>query len=393
MAQQQLTAPFPYFGGKRRWAGEILPRLGNPGDFGRMVYVEPFAGSLAILLANPTPFGREVVCDIDGHIVNFWRAMQADADTVAAWADYPTFHDDLTARHLWLLRWGAENGERVKTDADFYDPKAAGWWAWGKSNWIGKQWCDGVAYGDGQDAAPSDTVPHHSIDGGQGLQRQRRTMPSASIPVIPPGIHGIGVTAQRRTMPSASIPVITGCIGGRGVTPQRAALYNDKMPHINSVLGAKGVAAQKASLPKGDVGTGARLLPWFRALQQRLSNVIVLNRPWESAVTPNTLLLGRTPGHRIRVILDPPYRMDTGRDAVYPTDDTATDVAIAAYDWAVKHGDKIGVVYFSRDGDFPQPAGWTRLTQSLVGSSRGVADVVYLSPMLEPRGQTRLMGV
>ena len=43
-----LRAPFPYFGGKRRAAPIIWAALGDPGG-----YVEPFAGSAAVLLARP----------------------------------------------------------------------------------------------------------------------------------------------------------------------------------------------------------------------------------------------------------------------------------------------------------------------------------------------------
>ena len=59
-----LTAPFPYYGGKRRLAPTIWQHLGDPG-----VYVEPCAGSLACLLARPGGAGpREIVCDLDGGI-------------------------------------------------------------------------------------------------------------------------------------------------------------------------------------------------------------------------------------------------------------------------------------------------------------------------------------
>ena len=52
-----LKAPFPYYGGKARLAPQIWERLGNP-----EVYVEPFAGSLACLLARPDgPGPREIV--------------------------------------------------------------------------------------------------------------------------------------------------------------------------------------------------------------------------------------------------------------------------------------------------------------------------------------------
>ena len=50
-----LAAPFPYFGGKRRAAPIIWQRLGDPSG-----YVEPFAGSAAVLLARPEFKGRRI---------------------------------------------------------------------------------------------------------------------------------------------------------------------------------------------------------------------------------------------------------------------------------------------------------------------------------------------
>ena len=108
-----------------------------------MVYVEPFAGSLACLLARPDGAGqREIVCDLDGGISNFWRAVTAEPDLVAAWADYPTFHADLTARHKWLRAWFAEHSAELSADPHFYCAKVAGWWVWGISLWIGGGWCN-----------------------------------------------------------------------------------------------------------------------------------------------------------------------------------------------------------------------------------------------------------
>ena len=51
----ELAAPFPYFGGKRRAATSVWRELGDPGG-----YVEPFAGSAAVLLARPRTSGRRV---------------------------------------------------------------------------------------------------------------------------------------------------------------------------------------------------------------------------------------------------------------------------------------------------------------------------------------------
>ena len=47
-ANTKLKAPFPWFGGKSRVAHFVWPRFGNVGN-----YVEPFAGSLAVLLKRP----------------------------------------------------------------------------------------------------------------------------------------------------------------------------------------------------------------------------------------------------------------------------------------------------------------------------------------------------
>ena len=57
-----LRAPFPWFGGKRKVAGEVWAALGDVDN-----YVEPFAGSLAVLLGRPSHHtGRaETVNDAD----------------------------------------------------------------------------------------------------------------------------------------------------------------------------------------------------------------------------------------------------------------------------------------------------------------------------------------
>ncbi len=156
-----VRAPFPWAGGKRRWGPRVWARLGAPD-----VYAEPFAGSAALLLAAPAPAGMETICDTDGLLVNAWRALRADPDAVARWADYPTIHPDLTARHHWLRRWRSEHLPRLAEDPDWCDPKAAGWWLWGTCIWIGMGWC-------GAAARVPDRVPKIAPD-GTGVSRQRR---------------------------------------------------------------------------------------------------------------------------------------------------------------------------------------------------------------------------
>ncbi|MDI9627068.1 MAG: DNA adenine methylase [Acidobacteriota bacterium] len=65
-----LTPPMPYSGGKQRVAKQIVDLF--PPHAG---YIEPFAGALSVLLAK-TPSELEVVNDLDGDIVAFWRVLR-----------------------------------------------------------------------------------------------------------------------------------------------------------------------------------------------------------------------------------------------------------------------------------------------------------------------------
>jgi len=63
-----LYAPFPYWGGKALVAPVIWQHLGDVRH-----YLEPFAGSLAVLLGRPHRPRVETVNDLDGHLVNVYR--------------------------------------------------------------------------------------------------------------------------------------------------------------------------------------------------------------------------------------------------------------------------------------------------------------------------------
>jgi hypothetical protein len=133
-----VNAPFPYFGGKRTIADDVWKRLGSPKQ-----YIEPFCGTAAMLLAKPDgPAALEVICDQNGFIANFWRAVKHQPDKVAEWADYPVSHIDLGARHKCLMESRQRLGASLQ-DPDWPgDAKVAGWWLWGQCCWIGSGWCD-----------------------------------------------------------------------------------------------------------------------------------------------------------------------------------------------------------------------------------------------------------
>lgn len=139
-------------------------------------FVEPFAGSLAVLLARPHEPKIETVNDADAFLCNVWRSLQADPDAVARWADWPVSEIDLTARHLWLVTEGRKlvNPERLIQDPDYYDAKVAGWWLWGISQWIGSGWCSARPDERESDAGKGvrRQLPHLG-DAGRGVHRQR----------------------------------------------------------------------------------------------------------------------------------------------------------------------------------------------------------------------------
>ena len=162
-----LAAPFPWFGGKSLACVEVWNALGEPDN-----YVEPFAGSAAMLLGAPEGKRVETINDADGFVANFWRAIAHDAEAVAEAADWPTNEADLFARHSWLVRQRDGLLDALHADPDYYDAKIAGWWCWGACNWIGSGWCsgDGPWVHDGERIVDGRKLPH--LSAGRGINRQ-----------------------------------------------------------------------------------------------------------------------------------------------------------------------------------------------------------------------------
>jgi len=64
---------FPYYGGKYTHLEWLLPLL--PKDIDKLVYVEPFGGSMAVLL-NKKPSKYEIYNDLNSDVVNFFRVLR-----------------------------------------------------------------------------------------------------------------------------------------------------------------------------------------------------------------------------------------------------------------------------------------------------------------------------
>lgn len=180
MTNDFALAPFPWFGGKSKPAAEIWERFGNPPNF-----IEPFAGSLAVLLLRPHEPGVETVNDINGHLVNFWRSIAADPEAVARYATWPITEIDLLARKKFLRRKNPYL-EAMLEDYSAYDAQSAGIWVWGMAASIASSMEEGLS----DEREPTIRLPHLG-DAGQGITRALRSAHDPST-VLPPSDALIG---------------------------------------------------------------------------------------------------------------------------------------------------------------------------------------------------------
>lgn len=379
----RLRAPFPWFGGKSRASHLVWPRLGNVPN-----YVEPFAGSLAVLLKRPHEARVETVNDVDVYLANFWRALQAEPDHVAWWADYPVNEIDLHARHRWLVEDARERVIQTRLDPDFYDVQIAGWWVWGQCLWIGSGWCQiphpDDLYGDAGRGAHLRNRPHLSSDlGVNSIARPRRQNEQVA---KRPGLmypHGKGVLAQRTAAARSGENTHlqqkkfrtggdTGAVrrrfqgggqaGGSGVHAPR--LHNQK-----PALSGDGSSAR--GLDVAIIRSGG-LREYLVHLSERLRRVRVCCGDWTRVLTPSvTTYMGVT-----GVLLDPPYAHDL-RERCYAEDH---DVSAAVRAWALEHGDdpKLRIALCGYEGEHDMPASWERVAWTAHGgysrSARGRAN-------------------
>ena len=325
MTDFSIKAPFPYFGGKSRAASAVWSALGDVEH-----YVEPFAGSLAVLLRRPHLANRtyysETVNDLDGLLVNFWRAVQAEPEAVAHFASWPVAEADLHARHLAILKWRSDEMLlRLCGDADFYDAKIAGYWVWGLCCWIGGGWCSGK----GPWVADAD---------GRFVKRPKT---------------GRGVTRGK--------PHISN--NGQGVNkPQlREPGVNRKKPHIsNDGRGVNNGRLREPGVGEPHPMTMPKLLQWMRTLAARLRHVRILNGDWSRCVTKGTThTLSVRQGGVAGVFLDPPYGAED-IDDVYNHDSSTVAQDVAK--WCLEHGDddrlRIVLAGFEVEHTALEAAGW-----------------------------------
>lgn len=351
-ANPELRAPYPWAGGKARAAALIWEALGDVPN-----YVEPFAGSLATLLARPHAPRIETVNDWNPWLSCFWRATQADPEAVALHADFPVSECDLLARHRWLLAQ-TDFRERMRSDPDYYDAKVAGWWVWGLSQWIGSGWCD-ESRCEAKDQIPILTVEH-------GVNAKKRRGKATGAHDKRPrcdgqsehGIHTmIGPPDQKPAVRGDALRGINSAAG-------RVA-SGGKLPNVDG-MGGRGVNGLNPGHANGfgapaDGTPREALLAVFEELRARLRRVRVCCGDWQRVLTPAVLRANGPTG----ILLDPPYDPGAGLDGdIYGTAEAKltgeASIAHRVRAWAIEHGTdtRLRIVYCGYEDGFVWPADW-----------------------------------
>lgn len=335
-----LKAPFPWFGGKSRAADLIWSRLGDVSN-----YVEPFAGSLAVLLARPHLPRIETVNDRDCYLSNFWRAVKADPEKVARHADWPVNETDLHARHKWLCS-RKRFRVRMLAEPDYFDARTAGWWAWGISQWIGGGWCSKPEWTGRAGHAP------------RGMNTLAMKRPRCDRSNLAP--RGLNALDNRRPHLSSAGQGLGTCLPtvGKGI---------GKRPHLSG------------NGPTGMHSMSVPMVEWMLALADRLRRVRVCCGDYARVLTPScTWKVGG--GTLTGVLLDPPYSHSLRDRLLYAIDQ---DVAAKARAWALAAGDnpRMRIALCGLEGEHVMP-GWEAVHWN---APRGYAnkprrEVIWFSP-------------
>ena len=318
-----MKSPFPYFGGKAKAASLVWNYFGDVAN-----YVEPFFGSGAVLLNRPTEPQIETINDADGLLANFWRAIRFDPEAVAEYADQPIHECDLHARHSWLVGQRERITAKLEGDPEWFDAKAAGWWVWGISLWIGSGWCSGKGswiVADGE-LVNFRQLPHLG-NAGQGINRQLPHLGSA----------------------------------GQGI--------NRKLPHLGDA--GQGINRQLPHL--GNAGRGINrkrqeLQVYFQQISDRLRNVRVCCGDWTRVTGPSVTFKHGITG----VFLDPPYADTANRaEGLYAKD--CLQVAHQVREWAIANGNnpELRIALCGYEGEHEMPDSWIAETWNTGGGYDG----------------------
>jgi DNA adenine methylase len=147
-----IGAIAPWFGSKRNLAPAIVEELGE-----HRAYFEPFAGSLAVLLAKPAAM-METVNDLHGDLINLARVVQHPVEG-------PRFYRRL--RRVWASEEAFQEAAAALREpigeGDDIDPERA--YAYFLASWLGR---NGIA---GTNVGTHSFCVRYTSNGGQPAKR------------------------------------------------------------------------------------------------------------------------------------------------------------------------------------------------------------------------------
>lgn len=337
--ESDLRAPFPWFGGKSRVASLVWDRFGEVVN-----YVEPFAGSLAVLFSRPHAPKIETVNDLDGHLANFWRSIQHNPQAVADAADYPVNELEIHARHRYLSRKVKRIlAARLLEDPLYHNATIAGWWVWGLCAWIGSGWCQGEEH---------KKMPRDGGRGAVGVHAQGMRLPmlgaGSGWDGEPQAHHGKGVHGL--AMRGGQLPKLTSNDGIHAASMRVSGQLPDLGARAEGIVGGRSVHGGSMRAPgqlpylggSAIVGQGthsltarSRLYEVFAALANRLRYVRVTCGDFERILSDAVTWRHGTTG----VFLDPPYPADAGSTGgLYTSTSEERAVFDRAFAYCLKNG-------------------------------------------------------
>jgi hypothetical protein len=409
MLSSLSKAPFPYAGGKRHAAPLVWSLLGDP-----MHYVEPFAGSLAVLFERPHPCNRpyhsETVNDRDGLLINAWRAIQWQPEATAEACSWPVSEVCKQARQAALLEWaGSGMLDLLAGSPEWCDPQMAGWWLYsvccqigafhGEGSWtadpvtgrLGKRgtkepgvWRDrphlsnngqGVTNAGLREPGVTRNLPHLSDDGRgvnhaglrePGVTRNRPHLSNNGQGVHRPQLREPGVTRNRPHLSDNGQGVHRPQLREPGVTRDLPHLSDNGQGVNHAGLREPGCGEACAGAPSSEPDFHPLTMPelrrWFRWLSARLRHVRLVHGDWSRVCTEGArLTLPVRQGHGVcGVFLDAPYHPSVRDTTLYRTD---SDCTAAVRAWCLEAGQdpRTRIVLAGYDSEHPalEAAGWT----------------------------------
>jgi hypothetical protein len=361
--RKYLKAPFPYFGGKSAIADKVWEYFWDIKH-----YIEPFCGSIAVLLKNPK-CGEglvETVNDKDGNIANVWRSIQKDPDKVAYYCDYPVNHIDLEARRRYLIKHYDSLVEKMLDDPDYYDAQIAGYYIWAMSCSIGGDLAERL----GKNKRNSPATERNTSAGGLPHISHRGR-----------GVHAKSdlytELLEKEQAATGGIPHLTD--RGRGV---HATL---SLPEVESdLVNSKDLLSRPYN---------QKIYVWLRLLAERLRYVRVVCGEWHRVCGGNWQdKLGN-----VGIFFDPPYSYEDRDDGLYHID--SKKVAHDVRKWCIERGSiptyRIILAGYAPEHEELLKYGWSTYTYSVNGGYSNQAkkqknnnkhlETLFISPHCKPK--------